>query len=135
REKGEWRRDERRHRNQRSRTNEIERRQQSKSQGAQTPDQDVILPDGSGQHHPDDVRRQYGLAAGPARQAAHPEQEEENVFGFQLRDPPTAATPPTQKKRKRIYLVSSSETRPPYFSKNHGVTNGSAAKTTMLAPM
>src|ERR1039457_2059971 len=36
--------------------------------------------------------------------------------------------------RKRMYFVSSSETRPPYFSKNQGVTNGRAAKTTTLAP-
>src|ERR1035437_352048 len=33
------------------------------------------------------------------------------------------------KRRKRMYLASSSETRPPYFRKNHGVTKGRTAKT------
>ena len=32
----------------------------------------------------------------------------------------------------RMYLASSSETRPPYFAKNRGVAYGSTAKTTML---
>ena len=34
-----------------------------------------------------------------------------------------------------MYLASNSETRPPYRSKNQGVMNGKAAKTTMLSTM
>src|ERR1039458_3664784 len=39
------------------------------------------------------------------------------------------ASPPMAKRRKRIYLASISETRPPYFLKNHGVRKGKITKT------
>src|ERR1700679_1548407 len=38
------------------------------------------------------------------------------------------------KRRNRMYFASSSETRPPYFLKNHGVRNGNTAKTTTETP-
>src|ERR1039458_263960 len=47
--------------------------------------------------------------------------------------PAHAAKPPMPNSRNRMYFASISETRPPYFRKNHGVTNGSAPKTTTLA--
>src|ERR1700691_1313957 len=45
--------------------------------------------------------------------------------------PAQTANPPMAKRKKRRYLASNSETRPPYFLKNRGVRNGSTTKTTM----
>jgi len=44
--------------------------------------------------------------------------------------PAHTASPPMAKRKKRRYLASNSETRPPYLLKNHGVRNGRPMNTT-----
>src|SRR5437899_1458363 len=57
------------------------------------------------EHHSDQIRWQHGFASRPQRQS------------------------PMAKRRNKRYLASSSDTRPPYLRKNHGVRNGKIAKT------
>jgi hypothetical protein len=73
------------HRDERAGADEVERREHPEGQGAQAPHQHMVLADGAGKHHADQVGRQHRLGARPYRQPAHAEQEEEDELRLQLR--------------------------------------------------
>ena len=52
----------------------------------------MVFPHGSGQQHPNHVRGQYRLAAGPQRDTAHPKEREQDELRLELRDSPSVAS-------------------------------------------
>ena len=79
------RRDQRGNRHKGSRPDEKEWRQKPEGKRPQPADQRVVLADGSGERHANEIGGKNGLAIGPARERSHAKQAQEKELGFELR--------------------------------------------------